>query len=169
MEIKRNREGKSKEKRLKTGLEGKTVMISGASRNIGKQTAILMAEEGANLVLCTQKSIEPLQETAHELEELGANVIAELCDVTNQDQVNKFVNKAADKFGSVEEVGAFVLAERAAKREELQNVLTTALKVDSDTKMGIISDIKQELRKVNALKLNYTTRVGDYTQNFKNN
>ena len=71
-----------------------------------------------------------------------------------------------DKFGTVEEVGAFVLAERAAKRQELQNVLTTALKVDSDTKMGIISDIKQELRKVNALKLNYTTRVGDYTQNF---
>ncbi len=102
MEIKRNREGKSKEKQLKTGLKGKTVMISGASRNIGKQTAILMAEEGANLVLCTQKSIEPLQETAHELEELGANVIAELCDVTNQDQVNKFVTKAADKFGSVD-------------------------------------------------------------------
>ena len=71
-----------------------------------------------------------------------------------------------DKFGTVEEVGAFVLAERAAKRQELQNVLTTALKVDSDTKMGIISDIKLELRKVNALKLNYTTRVGDYTQNF---
>ena len=71
-----------------------------------------------------------------------------------------------DKFGTIEEVGAFVLAERAAKREELQNVLTTALKVDSDTKMGIISDIKQELRKVNALKINYTTRVGDYTQNF---
>jgi len=47
----------------------------------------------------------------------------------------------------------------------LQNVLTTALKVDGDTKMGLISDIKQELRKVNALKINYTTRVGDYTQN----
>ena len=36
------------------------------------------------------------------MEELGANVIAELCDVTNQDQVNKFVTKAADKFGSVD-------------------------------------------------------------------
>ena len=70
-----------------------------------------------------------------------------------------------DKFATVDEVGAFILAERAAKREELQNVLTTALKVDGDTKMGIISDIKQELRKVNALKINYTTRVGDYTQN----
>lgn len=70
-----------------------------------------------------------------------------------------------DKFATVEEVGAFILAERAAKREELQNVLTTALKVDGETKMGLVSDIKQELRKVNALKLNYTTRLGAYNQN----
>ena len=70
-----------------------------------------------------------------------------------------------DKFATVEEVGAFILAERASKRQELQNVLTTALKVDGDTKMGLVSDIKQELRKVNALKINYTTRVGDYRQN----
>ena len=70
-----------------------------------------------------------------------------------------------DKFASVSEVGAFVLAERASKRQELQNVLTTALKVDGETNMGLISDIKQELRKVNALKINYTTRVGEYTQN----
>jgi|TARA_B110000196_G_scaffold35856_1_gene26955 biopolymer transport protein ExbD len=70
-----------------------------------------------------------------------------------------------DKFSKVSDVGAYVLAERATKREELQNVLTTALKVDGETNMGLISDIKQELRKVNALKINYTTRVGDYTQN----
>ena len=70
-----------------------------------------------------------------------------------------------DKFATVSEVGAYILSERAAKREELQNVLTTALKVDGETKMGLISDIKQELRKVNALKINYTTRIGDYSQN----
>ena len=70
-----------------------------------------------------------------------------------------------DKFATVQDVAAFVLAEKASKRQELQNVLTTALKVDGDTKMGLISDIKQELRKVNALKINYTTRVGDYSQN----
>ena len=70
-----------------------------------------------------------------------------------------------DKFATVSEVGAFILAERASKRQDLQNVLTTALKVDSETKMGLIQDIKQELRKVSALKINYTTRVGDYTQN----
>ena len=70
-----------------------------------------------------------------------------------------------DKFATVQDVAAFVLAEKASKRQELQNVLTTALKVDGDTKMGLVSDIKQELRKVNALKINYTTRLGDYTQN----
>ena len=70
-----------------------------------------------------------------------------------------------DKFATVSDVAAFVLAERASKRQELQNVLTTALKVDGETNMGLISDIKQELRKVNALKINYTTRVGDYSQN----
>ena len=70
-----------------------------------------------------------------------------------------------DKFSVVSDVGAYVLAERATKREELQNVLTTALKVDGETNMGLISDIKQELRKVNALKINYTTRIGNYLQN----
>ncbi|MBR99027.1 MAG: biopolymer transporter ExbD [Flavobacteriaceae bacterium] len=72
-----------------------------------------------------------------------------------------------DKFSTVSEIGAFVLAERASKRQELQNVLTTALKVDGDTKMGLITDIKQELRKVNALKINYTTRIGDYSKNIE--
>ena len=69
-----------------------------------------------------------------------------------------------DKFATVQEVGAYILAERSSKREELRDVLTTSLKVDGETKMGLISDIKQELRKVNALKINYTTRVGDFTQ-----
>ncbi|MGB5609726.1 ExbD/TolR family protein, partial [Eudoraea sp.] len=65
-----------------------------------------------------------------------------------------------DKFANVSEVGDFILQERAKKSQELQNVLTTALKVDKDANMGLISDIKQELRKVNALKVNYTTYEG---------
>src|SRR5690606_4154432 len=54
-----------------------------------------------------------------------------------------------DKFTNVDEVDNYVLAERGSKREELQKVLTTALKVDYETNMGLVSDIKQELRKVN--------------------
>lgn len=66
-----------------------------------------------------------------------------------------------DKFATVDEIAAFINAERASKREELVPFLTTALKVDSEANMGIVSDIKQELRKVNALKINYTTRKGN--------
>lgn len=72
-----------------------------------------------------------------------------------------------DKFASVEEVGSYILAERAKKPQELQNVLTTALKVDKDANMGLISDIKQELRQVNALKVNYTTYDGDAFNNLQ--
>ena len=42
-----------------------------------------------------------------------------------------------DKFATVGDVGAYILAERASKREELQNVLTTALKVDFHTYLDI--------------------------------
>lgn len=72
-----------------------------------------------------------------------------------------------DKFADVSEVGDYILAERAKKPQELQNVLTTALKVDKDANMGIIADIKLELRKVNALKVNYTTVEGDAFRNLQ--
>ncbi len=36
--------------------------------------------------------------------------------------------------------------------------MTTSIKADQSTKMGIVTDLKQELRKVNALKINYSTR-----------
>lgn len=72
-----------------------------------------------------------------------------------------------DKFAKPSEVGDYILMERAKKPQELQNVLTTALKVDKNANMGLISDIKQELRKVNALKVNYTTYEGDAFRNLQ--
>jgi len=72
-----------------------------------------------------------------------------------------------DKFAEVGDVQQFIYAEREAKREELIPYLTTALKVDVDTNMGLVSDIKQELRKAEALKINYTTRIGDVAKNLQ--
>ncbi|WP_223551371.1 MULTISPECIES: biopolymer transporter ExbD [Aestuariivivens] len=72
-----------------------------------------------------------------------------------------------DKFADVSDVGPFIEAERAALREELIPYLTVSLKVDKDAQMGIVGDVKQELRKVNALKINYTTGVGDALTNIK--
>ena len=72
-----------------------------------------------------------------------------------------------DKLVDVAAVAPYILQERSKKRQELQDLLTTALKVDSETNMGLISDIKQELRKVNALKINYTTRPGTSFRNLQ--
>ncbi len=70
-----------------------------------------------------------------------------------------------DKFADVSEIQDFIYQERASKREELVPFLTTALKVDGESNMGLISDIKQELRKANALKINYVTKKGDAVEN----
>ncbi|MGC1632878.1 MAG: biopolymer transporter ExbD [Gelidibacter sp.] len=70
-----------------------------------------------------------------------------------------------DKFADLSEIRSFIASERAAKREELVPFLTVALKVDEDANMGIVGDVKQELRKENALKINYTTRKGDVSGN----
>lgn len=72
-----------------------------------------------------------------------------------------------DDFASVNDIVAFINAERAALREELIPFLTVSLKVDKDANMGIVGDVKQELRKVNALKINYTTGVGDALTNMQ--
>lgn len=72
-----------------------------------------------------------------------------------------------DKFADVSEVASFIGAERSALREELVPFLTVSLKVDKDANMGIVGDVKQELRKVNALKINYTTGSGDALTNMK--
>jgi len=70
-----------------------------------------------------------------------------------------------DKLASAKDIAAFIAAERAPIPEDQIKYLTVAMKVDSEANMGVVSDIKQELRKVNALKINYTTRKGDATDN----
>lgn len=69
-----------------------------------------------------------------------------------------------DKFAEVKEVAPFVLKYKDGLRQELQDIFITALKVDKDTKMGIVSDVKEELRNINALKITYITKEGDAVQ-----
>ncbi|MEZ4798153.1 MAG: biopolymer transporter ExbD [Flavobacteriaceae bacterium] len=70
-----------------------------------------------------------------------------------------------DNFADVSDIAAFIAAERASKREELIPFLITSLKVDKDANMGLVGDIKQELRKVNALKINYAAIQGEVSKN----
>ena len=51
---------------MDTGLKGKSVLITGASRNMGRLAAIAFAREGANLALCTSTKMKELNEVADE-------------------------------------------------------------------------------------------------------
>ena len=61
-------------------------------------------------------------------------------------------------FAELSDIYEYRLAERAERDEAEVPFMTTSLKVHKDTKMGIITDIKQELRKASALKINYSAR-----------
>ncbi len=60
-----------------------------------------------------------------------------------------------DSFRNPQEIGEFVASERDNLNESDRNAMTVCIKADRETRMGIITDVKQELRKANALKVSY--------------
>lgn len=63
-----------------------------------------------------------------------------------------------DQFATTDDIRDFVSSEREQMDESEQKQMTVSLKIDEKTKMGIVTDIKQELRKASALKINYSSR-----------
>ena len=72
-----------------------------------------------------------------------------------------------DRLADVNDVKYFVFAERETHPEEEIPLLTTSIKADIESSVGTITDIKEELRNVDALKINYSTRKGDISRNMK--
>lgn len=68
-----------------------------------------------------------------------------------------------DQFGEISDIATFIEAERAARDEADKPFLTTTIKCDKEVKMGDVTDVKQELRKVGALRIMYAAsrRVKD--------
>lgn len=63
-----------------------------------------------------------------------------------------------DAFANPSDIAEFVTAERESRDEADRKFLFTSIKADKKTRMGVITDIKQELRKVGAFKINYSSR-----------
>ncbi len=87
---------------MDTGLKGKTVLITGASRNVGQLAADYFAREGANLVICTSSKMQGLEQTAELVRKRGSGVVAVQCDVTDSAQVEKMVAAGVKKFGGID-------------------------------------------------------------------
>lgn len=63
-----------------------------------------------------------------------------------------------DSFKSTAEIRDFIAAERDALSESDRQLMTVAIRADENVRMGIVTDVKQELRRCSALKIMYTAR-----------
>jgi biopolymer transport protein ExbD len=66
-----------------------------------------------------------------------------------------------DSFAEPEQIRDFIAARRETIDEVDRDRMTVSLKIDKKTEMGIVTDVKQELRKASALKINYSTNEDD--------
>ncbi len=83
-------------------LEGKAALVTGASRNIGREIALTFAREGADLVLNTRQSAKELDEVAAQCRELGARTVSAVCDVGDADSVRRMVSEGIDRLGKID-------------------------------------------------------------------
>ena len=63
-----------------------------------------------------------------------------------------------DSFRTTDDIRDFIAAERDSKSEADRQLMTVSIKADQDVRMGIVTDVKQELRRCSALKIMYSAR-----------
>ena len=82
-------------------LEGKVVMVTGASQGLGRALALAYAEEGAKVVVNARSegSVGPV---AEEVEKLGTEVLAVAADVSESEDVRRLVDAAVERFGRID-------------------------------------------------------------------
>ncbi len=90
--------------------KGKTILVTGATRGIGKAIALRLAREGANIVIAA-KSVEEnpklggtIYTAAKEMEDAGGRALAIQCDIRFEEQVQVVIDKAVESFGGIDVV-----------------------------------------------------------------
>lgn len=82
-------------------LKGKVAVVTGASKGIGRATALRLAHDGAELVIGAT-SVALLDSVAREVEAAGTQVVARHCDVALQADCKALADNALDKFGKID-------------------------------------------------------------------
>ena len=80
----------------------KTVLITGASRGIGRATALRFAREGYNIVINYLRSVDAAYNLLHELQDYPCNAILIQADITNRVQVRGMVSQSLTQFGAID-------------------------------------------------------------------
>ncbi len=82
-------------------LSGRVALVSGAGQNMGRSTAIALAEAGADLMICG-RHIEPLEDTAAEIEKLGRRAVPVICDVAKPEMVTTLFGRLDKEYGRID-------------------------------------------------------------------
>ena len=83
-------------------LAGKVAIVTGAARNIGRETAILLAQDGASVIINAVQDSEAAEAVAAEINDSGGQALAHLCDVTDRKAVDGMVEAAVKTFGGID-------------------------------------------------------------------
>ncbi|GHH96526.1 3-oxoacyl-[acyl-carrier-protein] reductase [Neobacillus kokaensis] len=83
-------------------LEGKTALVTGASRGIGREIAIELARQGANVAVNFAGSEAKANEVVDEIKALGRDAFAIQCNVSDSGEVTEMVKATIDHFGSLD-------------------------------------------------------------------
>lgn len=82
-------------------LDNKVILLTGASRGLGREMAVYLAGQGAALAICARTE-EQLKETAEMCRNAGGEALPVVCDVSEREQLKHFVDEAAAHFGKID-------------------------------------------------------------------
>ncbi len=110
-------------------LENKVALVTGGGRGIGKQIALTLAQEGANIVIW-DVNLQEAEKACLEIQTLGRKTLSTQVDVTNYNQVEEAINKILDKFTKVD-----ILVNNAGITKD--NLLLRMSQQDWDAVLGV--------------------------------
>ena len=83
-------------------IEGKVILVTGASRGIGRATALLLAEQGAKVIVNYNKSEKEAEEVISRIREEGREALMIKANVANEEEVKGMFSEIREKFGRID-------------------------------------------------------------------
>ena len=152
-------------------LQGKTAIITGATRGIGKGIAEIFAQQGANVAFTYSSSVEAAEALEKELNEKGIKAKGYQSNAANYDQAQELVADVIETFGSIDVLvnNAGITKDNLLMRmseEDFDNVIATAAKTLQTT--AILEAGRISLDNNKSVEINYNSSESLIPESLRN-